>query len=499
MAGTPQSALAHTLVELGHEVTLVRRVADRALSRSGEQHPMLRFLVVPEVRFDVTPRFAATSYEIYQALRDTSFDAVFFEQLGGHAYCTARARRLGLDFQETNVIVVCAGLGLYNAVRNQRAYLSKTAFAIGILERLVLSLADVAVFEDPREHEWIRTLGWSLPLRCVDREEMASDHDVWARVLAAETGMASSGPEALSAVSVVVPRYERTTYLPQCLDSLASQSHLPSEVIVADDGSASATALHQLDELESRSWPWRLRCLRLQHEGVGLARNAGSRAAACDLVAFVDDDDVLFPGSLETLVRAHLAADADVVAAGARRFYGEGRPNPRDDDAIALFLGDPYELGLLGNYCGPSTCLWRREALERVGGFRGGTSSEDWEILLRAGLSGARVVALPDAAFWYRRTPGSRFGSDAYAYRDRSLAAVAELVAGDMPAAFRWLPLLAAGAYEELERNRMAAKPWTTVARRRARLLAHRTRQVREEEGLREVARRAARLLARRR
>jgi len=496
---SPQRLLPSILAGLGYDITVVTRAGTHAPRPVAGAQAAPRLLNVPELRSDVSPRFAAVSYEIYQALRGTSFDAIIFEELGGHAYCTARARQLELDFERTTVVIACSGGVLYAAARDQRAYLPRGEFATGVLERLALELADVAVFDDPSELEWARTLGWGLPPDCREGAQGTADCDVWADVLATEAGRKHSVPGSLPDVSVVVPRHERTTYLPHCLDALAAQSQLPAEVIVADDGSTSATALRQLDELESRSWPWQLRCLRLPHGGVGPARNAGYDAATADLILFVDDDDVLFPDALETLVRAHHAAGADVVAAGARRFYGEGAPTPRDDDTVVLFFGQPYELGLLSNYCGPPTCLWRREALERIGGFRPVLSpNEDWEILVRAALAGAQLVALPDAAYWYRRTPGSRFGADAYAKREMSVAVVAEAFAETLPASSHWLPLLAAGAYEELERRRVAAKPWTATARRRARLLAQRTRQVREEEGLLAVARRAGNLLVRR-
>jgi hypothetical protein len=478
-----QSGLAGTLAELGYDVTLVRPEARRrgaGLTGSGKIHS----LIAPRPCIDVHPRFLSLSYQLYLALRATTFDAIVFEDRGGHGYCTARARQVGLGFANTSVVVACSGGALYDAARDSRLYLSKGELATGVLERLALGLADVAIFDDDAQIEWLDAAGWVVPSSRVVGSVDWSDAASWAEMRRPEgQGSQASGVDVLPPVSIVVPRYERTSFLPQCLDGLVTQSHLPAEVIVADDGSSSSAAIRQLEELESRSWPWPLRILRLPHGGVSAARNAGWRAATSALVAFVDDDDVLFPEALEVLARSCLLSGADVVTSGSRSFSGDAAPRARDGDVIGLHLGEPYELGLLTNYYGGVTSLWSRPLLEQLGGFRGGTLVEDWELLARAALSGARVVSVPDAVFWYRLTPQGRYSADPLANRPKDLIALAEAHASQLPAQLRLLPLLAVGAYEELERQRVAAQPWRRRSAARARLLLERARDVTTEEG----------------
>ena len=223
-----QRRLAGTLAELGYEVTLVSRRSDGAHRSVNQSRGVTRVLEVPRLQSEIRPGFAAVSYELYRALRGATFDAIVFDELGGHAYCTARARQLGLDFHGTSIVVVCSGGELYTAVRDNRVYLPRHAFATGVLERLALSLADVAVFDDLAELEWTRSVGWSLPARCVELGQGAADRDLWSEVLVGGDAMGKrSGPRALPDVSVVVPRHERTTYLPHCLEALAAQSLLP--------------------------------------------------------------------------------------------------------------------------------------------------------------------------------------------------------------------------------------------------------------------------------
>jgi hypothetical protein len=266
----------------------------------------------------------------------------------------------------------------------------------------------------------------------------------------------SAGAEAEERplVSVVIPFHERTHYLRACLDSLARQTHPALEVVIADDGSASPAAAAFLGELERRSWPWPLRVVHLPHGGLASARNGGWRAASGELVVFLDDDDVAFDELVATLVGARRRAGADVVVAGARTFEGDGSPQPRPGDRVTISLCQPAELTLLGNHSGGPTCLWTRALLERLDGFRPTPRVvEDWHILVRATLAGARITTPPDPLWWYRRTPTSMFSSDPYGALDAALPAMAELIAPTLPEHARLLPLLTAGAYRELERR----------------------------------------------
>jgi glycosyltransferase involved in cell wall biosynthesis len=87
-------------------------------------------------------------------------------------------------------------------------------------------------------------------------------------------------------IGVVVPAYNRAALLPATLDAIIAQTHPPSEIIVVDDGSTDATP-----ELLGRYAP-RVRHLRIDNSGDLAARNVGLRAAATDLVAFCDSEDL---------------------------------------------------------------------------------------------------------------------------------------------------------------------------------------------------------------
>jgi hypothetical protein len=475
-------SIAEVIARAGGEVYVV--------STEEPRRPPARLNVIsPEpVDVEVWPPFLTPSYRLYRTLRSRSFDAIVFGDRGGHAYCTARAKQLGLQFEATSIVVHCSAPTLWAAERDRRAFLSKRVLGTGITERLALELADAFVCDDAALLAWFERQEWKLPQR-LDSVEQAG---TWRPPAGART---SAGRPL---ITVVVTYHERTTYLPFCLEGLARQTYPSLEVILVDDGSVSSSAAEQLAELEAQSWPWPFRVLRVSHRGLGPARNAGWESAAGEHVVFIDDDDIPFDGLIDTLWRGHTCSGVDVIVAGARFFRGDAGPTAHAGDAVRISLCEPRELGILSNQYGGPVCLWPRRLLERIGGFRN-IPLEAWDVLLRARLEGASISTPPDPLYWYRQTPGGMFSVDPLAHRDEALTRITSTFGESLPDGARLLPLLAAGAYDELERRGRAARPRRGLLLDRGRLLLRRARHVREEEGMTAVARRALRLARRRR
>ncbi|WP_151083324.1 glycosyltransferase [Nocardioides cynanchi] len=108
-----------------------------------------------------------------------------------------------------------------------------------------------------------------------------------------------TGPMRLS---VVMATFEGETYLPEMLDSLATQTRLPDELVVRDDGSSDATVAIVEDFAGRAPFPVRV----LTGERLGYAQNFVSASRACtgDLIFFADQDDSWRPAKLETVAAA---------------------------------------------------------------------------------------------------------------------------------------------------------------------------------------------------
>lgn len=100
-------------------------------------------------------------------------------------------------------------------------------------------------------------------------------------------------------VSVIVPVYNSEKYLNDCLESLVCQTYQTIEIILADDGSDDKS-IEICEKWELKDS--RIQLLRLKHEGVSNARNAGLSKANGKWVLFVDSDDYLKHDAIEGMV-----------------------------------------------------------------------------------------------------------------------------------------------------------------------------------------------------
>lgn len=109
----------------------------------------------------------------------------------------------------------------------------------------------------------------------------------------------------MSKISVIIPVYNKWELTSACLRSLAEHSPLDSlEVILVDNASTDATVT-EAPALGHTLFGDRFRCLRMDtNRNFGPACNAGAKAAAHDLVFFLNNDTLLTPGWLPPLPAA---------------------------------------------------------------------------------------------------------------------------------------------------------------------------------------------------
>jgi glycosyltransferase involved in cell wall biosynthesis len=185
-------------------------------------------------------------------------------------------------------------------------------------------------------------------------------------------------------VSVVVPVYNGSRYLRQALDSALGQTYRSLEVVVVDDGSTDSSP-----EIIA-SYGSRIRPLRQPNGGVALARNAGLRASAGDLIAFLDQDDWWLPEKVEKQV-ALFRADAELglVHTGILQ-YSENAGAFVDSvyvtDRSPRLQGRCYGELLQGNAIFNSSVMIRRSVLDNSGLFDpslAGNTCQDYDLWLR--------------------------------------------------------------------------------------------------------------------
>ncbi|OGL66495.1 hypothetical protein A2856_02270 [Candidatus Uhrbacteria bacterium RIFCSPHIGHO2_01_FULL_63_20] len=103
----------------------------------------------------------------------------------------------------------------------------------------------------------------------------------------------------MSRLSVIIPTYQHAATLPECLESVLTQTRKPDEVIVVDDGSVDGTPM-VLEPFRARG----VQVIRTENHGSNQARNTGFKASSGQLVMFCDADALLRPDTLEHFEQA---------------------------------------------------------------------------------------------------------------------------------------------------------------------------------------------------
>ncbi len=113
--------------------------------------------------------------------------------------------------------------------------------------------------------------------------------------------------------SVIVPCYNVSAYIRQCIESILSQTFADFELILVNDGSKDCT-LEILKEYEAGDV--RIRVIDKPNGGLVSARKAGAIAASGDYIVVVDGDDFISEDYLEDFASVIRSLHPDIVSCG---------------------------------------------------------------------------------------------------------------------------------------------------------------------------------------
>lgn len=101
-------------------------------------------------------------------------------------------------------------------------------------------------------------------------------------------------------VSVIIPNYNTSAYLPDALKSVLGQTYTDFEVVVVDDGSTDHS--RELVESFQAAFQGKLHYVYQSNQGLPAARNTGIRNSTGEFIALLDADDVWLERRLERSV-----------------------------------------------------------------------------------------------------------------------------------------------------------------------------------------------------
>ena len=135
-------------------------------------------------------------------------------------------------------------------------------------------------------------------------------------------------------LSVIVPVYNKKTYIKTTIDAILNQTYHELEIILVDDGSTDGTGAI-CDEFADKDK--RIKVIHTENGGVCAARNVGISHASGSWIGFCDADDIPDRDLYETLYKLALEHKADMSCIGARIRHKGGMIRDRHDGSLRIF------------------------------------------------------------------------------------------------------------------------------------------------------------------
>jgi glycosyltransferase involved in cell wall biosynthesis len=175
-------------------------------------------------------------------------------------------------------------------------------------------------------------------------------------------------------MSVVMPTWNRAKVISDAIGSVQAQLFTDWELIIIDDGSTDNTA----EIVATFAGDRRIRYVKQSHAGAAQARNHGLRLAQGSFIAYLDSDNLWYPGFIAAAVHA-LAADPATDSV-----YGALITEAHGEDQRILFK--PFDRTELTkeNFIDLNTFAHRRSLVDTCGQFDETLDRLiDWDLILR--------------------------------------------------------------------------------------------------------------------
>ncbi|UPT97033.1 glycosyltransferase [Bradyrhizobium barranii subsp. apii] len=187
-------------------------------------------------------------------------------------------------------------------------------------------------------------------------------------------------------ITMVTPSYNHAQYLGATIESIVSQNYPKLTYHVQDGASIDGTIDLLKSRGESISWASE------PDKGQSNAINLGFAGADCEIMAYLNSDDMLLPGALAYVADYFMAhPDVDVV-------YGHRVFVDREGLEVGRAVLPPHDGKALQytDYIPQETMFWRKRVWDRIGPIDESLHyAMDWDFILRAQAAEFKFVRLP--------------------------------------------------------------------------------------------------------
>ena len=211
-------------------------------------------------------------------------------------------------------------------------------------------------------------------------------------------------------ISIIVPVYNVSNYVSQCIQSIVEQTYSEIEILIIDDGSTDLSPVI-CDRWQMKEQ--RINVIHTDNYGVSHARNIGLEYAHGEYVGFVDADDWIEPDFYEELVKEIMLNDADVASGGYTREEINGGLVTLKKDNHNVYSREEILLEIFS--CeSPKILYWevwdklfRKDIITNIQFDESIDSAEDMLFFWQAMKNVNRFAYVPSFKYHYRMRDGS--------------------------------------------------------------------------------------------
>ena len=200
-------------------------------------------------------------------------------------------------------------------------------------------------------------------------------------------------------VSMCVYGGDNPEYFDTAIESIVNQTVPPSEIVLTVDGPIPAAIASVIEKYRNQ-----LSGSQIQFQVVYLEKNLGHGEArricfehcSCDLIALMDADDLSVSDRFEKqLTVFEKKPDLSIVGGNIQEFIGTPdncvgkRIVPETDAEIKAYMKKRCPMNQM-------TVMFRKEAVQKAGGYLDWYCDEDYYLWIRMALSGCQFANVPE-------------------------------------------------------------------------------------------------------
>jgi glycosyltransferase involved in cell wall biosynthesis len=227
-------------------------------------------------------------------------------------------------------------------------------------------------------------------------------------------------------ISIVTPSFRQAAFIERTIASVLGQDYPDLEFVVQDGASQDGTR-EILQRYSERIASWESR----RDEGQTQAINRGFARTSGEIMAWLNSDDILLPGTLAYVANFFNAhPQVDVV-------YGHRILIDEKDRQIGRWILPEHNDEVLSwaDYVPQETLFWRRRIWDKAGGcvdesFR---FAMDWDLLVRFRDSGAKFARLPRFLGGFRIHPHQKTSAAIAGVGFEEMNRIRERILGRVP------------------------------------------------------------------